>query len=108
MELLTLFGSFMKYTGETWAIVLGAIALCLHFFFKYRASLSEEHVHEEVEKHNEIDRLSKEIHFLVEENRKLRAEILDLRETYVSLHERYLEALKQCQQCGKSGHDKEA
>lgn len=90
---LTFLTTLMKYMGDAWAVALGAIAIGLHFFLRYRGSLIKETEHEESEKNNEIERLSREIHFLVEENRKLRAEILDLRETYVQLHERYLEAL---------------
>lgn len=90
LAILTL---LMKIMGDGWAIILGLLIFLGHFYFKYRSGQAAESRREVNERHHEIERMLKELEFLTKENRNLRVEIQDLRDTYALLHGRYLESL---------------
>lgn len=94
MESLSLLWSFLSKADGSLGIVFGIIALAMHFYFRNRKLNDEERVIAKTEKNDEMIRLTQEIQFLVDENRKLRSEIIELRRIYVELHEQYLEVLE--------------
>lgn len=73
-----------------WAVLIGGTAIGLHFYLKFRSAKHSE-AHTVVDDtHHDLVRLSDEVRFLTEENRKLRYEIIELRKTYVDLLEKYM------------------